>query len=325
MHKRERLEAVLGGGRPDRVPVTLWRHWPGDDQRSADFARYTVGFQRAYDWDIVKVTPFSAYCVADYDTTTAWQGDLSGDRHITRRPIKTSINWTELRPLDPMRGELSKHLEGLRLIFDAMGDNDTPVITTIYSPLTQALMLGGADQTCYHLRTMPDRLHSGLNTLTESTLRLLDALRRLPLAGIFYVMDAADYTALSHAEYAVFGQPYDQKVLQDMTNKWWLNVASVGSDAPMFPMAMATGFPIIHWNTRTPSLVDARSLSEAVFCGGLDHQAHLHIEAPTAARDAIRTAFVDTDRRRFILSTDAATFVSTPRSNLRAVREAVEA
>jgi uroporphyrinogen decarboxylase len=74
MDKRERLDNTLLGRPVDRAPVALWRHFPGDDQRSADFARAVLSFQKTYDWDFVKVTPFSAYCVADYGVQTKWCG-----------------------------------------------------------------------------------------------------------------------------------------------------------------------------------------------------------------------------------------------------------
>ncbi len=44
MNKRERLEKTFAGEATDRVPVALWRHWPGDDQRAADLAQSCVSF-----------------------------------------------------------------------------------------------------------------------------------------------------------------------------------------------------------------------------------------------------------------------------------------
>ena len=41
MTKRERLEKTIHGEEADRVPVALWRHWPGDDQRAADLVEAT--------------------------------------------------------------------------------------------------------------------------------------------------------------------------------------------------------------------------------------------------------------------------------------------
>ena len=48
MQKRERLERAIAGEAVDRVPVALWRHWPGDDQRYTDLARSTIDFQHDY-------------------------------------------------------------------------------------------------------------------------------------------------------------------------------------------------------------------------------------------------------------------------------------
>lgn len=47
--KSERLRAVLSGRTPDRAPVSLWRHWPDDDQDPVRLARVTVDFQQRYD------------------------------------------------------------------------------------------------------------------------------------------------------------------------------------------------------------------------------------------------------------------------------------
>lgn len=65
MTKRERLEATIRGESTDRAPVAL-RHFPVDDQDPADLAASTVAFQRQYDFDLIKVTPASSFCVRDW-------------------------------------------------------------------------------------------------------------------------------------------------------------------------------------------------------------------------------------------------------------------
>jgi uroporphyrinogen decarboxylase len=325
MQKRERLEQVLSGERADRAPVALWRHWPGDDQRAADFARYTVGFQRAYDWDFIKVTPFSAYMVADYGVQTAWQGMLSGDRTIIKRAVHRSLEWTELRTLEPMRGEFGKHLEALRLMADALGqDADLPpVITTLYSPLSQAAQVAGLDTLLRHMRTEPDRLHTGLNTLTESTLRLITELRRLGLAGIYYVMDMANFDCISAEEYAIFGTPYDLKIWDTLPDKWWLNIAHLTGQAPMFDGAVQTQAPILHVDISQADLSKVRGVFDGVLCGGTTRE-QLHMDSPTIAKDSARRILMNMDYRRTILSAETTVYVSTPRANLRVLRELVE-
>ncbi|MCZ7669995.1 MAG: uroporphyrinogen decarboxylase family protein [Chloroflexi bacterium] len=53
-NKRKRLEAVIAGEKPDRIPVALWRHWPGDDQDAQALAAAHLQWQTQYDWDLLK-------------------------------------------------------------------------------------------------------------------------------------------------------------------------------------------------------------------------------------------------------------------------------
>lgn len=324
MLKRERLEQTLSDGTIDRVPVALWRHWPGDDQRAADFVRYTVGFQRAYDWDLIKLAPFSAYMTADYGLHTQWDGDLLGDRTITKRRIERSLDWTEIRTLDPFRGEISKHIDAIRLLSDAMANDPdpAPVITTIYSPLTQAIQLAGIQTVLHDMRTVPDRLHSGLNIITESTLRFIAELKRHNLAGIRYVMDTARYDICSVDEYRAFAQPYDQKIWDALPDKWWLNILALSESYPMLDLAVGYRAPVLQYDLTKHDLSRIRSQFDGVLCGGLTRE-QLHMDSPTIGREAARSILEDMNDRRLILSANSAIYVSTPRANLRVIREIV--
>lgn len=325
MNKRERLEKTIAGEATDRVPVALWRHWPGDDQRAADLARSTVEFQKTYDWDFVKVTPASSYCVTDYGVQDEWEGNLEGTRSYTKRVVNRSLDWTELRPLDPTRGALGRQLECLRLIGDSLGD-DVPVIQTIFSPLAQGKNIAGNDLMLRHMRTQPDRLHTGLNTITESTLRFIDALKRTPVSGIFYAVQHASYDVMSEDEYREFGSPYDRKILEALPDKWWFNMAHLHGDAPMFKLVGGYPVQVINWHDQEtePDLALGKSMFAGAVCGGLSRWQHVHYGTPTTVRDQARQAINQVNGRRFILSTGCVTMITSPLSNIRAVREAVE-
>lgn len=325
MNKRERLDRTIAGEPTDRPPVALWRHFPGDDQRAADLARSTIEFQNSYDWDFVKVTPASSYCLVDHGTQDVWEGSLEGTRNYTRYPVSRSLDWTSLRTLDPTRGSLGRQHECLQLITDSLGE-DVPVIQTIFSPLAQAKNLVGKDRLIHHLRTYPDRVHTALNVLTETTLRFIESLKRLPLAGIFFAIQHASYAVLSEEEYRSFGLPYDRKILESLPTKWWLNVVHLHGELPMFKLVGELPAQVINWHDRNtePDLAQGKTLFSGAVCGGLSQGEHLHCGTPNTVRDAAREAMQMTNCRRFILSTGCVTFVTTPLSNLRAVREAVE-
>ncbi|GAB4575046.1 MAG: uroporphyrinogen decarboxylase family protein [Anaerolineae bacterium] len=326
LSKRERLEKTFAGEETDRVPVALWRHWPGDDQRAADLAASTLEFQRRYDWDFVKISPASSFCLTDYGVQDQWTGNLEGTRDYTRRVVNRSLDWTELRVLDPRRGALGRQVEAVRLILEGLPE-DVPAIQTIFSPLAQARNLAGESTLVEHMRTAPERVHTGLNTITESTLRFLDELGRTNLAGIYYAVQMANYSKLTEEEYQTFGRPYDLRILEALSSKWWFNMLHIhGDELPMFDLFCDYPVQAVNWHDRDagPDLAEGKSRFPGAVSGGLSHWQPVHNGTPAEVRDQARDAMEQTGRRRFILATGCVTMITTPWSNIRAVREAVE-
>ncbi|PJF40861.1 MAG: hypothetical protein CUN54_03600 [Phototrophicales bacterium] len=328
MNKRERLEKTIAGMPTDRVPVALWRHWPGDDQRPADLAYSIIEYQQLYDWDFVNVLPAESFCVIDYGVQDEWCGAADGRRKNTRRVVERSLQWTDLRPLEGIRGTLGRHVEGLRIIAEAFTpwDDPPPVVQTILSPLAQAELLAGRDVLMQHIRTRPDRLRTGLNTITESTLRFINAIRRLPVDGIFYVSRHANYSTMPESEYQEFGLPYDQKILEGLPERWWLNMLHLEGDAPMFRLMSQLPAQVINWadHKEHPTLDEAKAIFNGAVCGGLSRWEHLHQGTPAIIRDVAKAAMFSTRNHRFILSAGGPTMITSPLSNIRAVRQVVD-
>ena len=325
MNKRQRLENCIAGSATDRLPAALWRHFPGDDQRPYDFASAVVDFQRQYDWDFIKATPASSYAVVDYGFQDRWVGNLEGTRETTKYNIERSLDWTDLRPQDPSRGALAQHIESLRLITEAFANDEDPppVLPTIFSPLTLASKMAGQDTLINHLRTAPERLHSGLRNLTEGTLRILDAMSALPLGGIFYAIQHASHDILSRSEYEEFGARYDRQILESLRPPFWFNLLHLHGSSPMF--ADCASFPVqaINWHDQetSPDLAYGKSLFSGAVSGGLGRMEHTHDGSPASVREAARSAILATGGRRFILSTGCVAMITSPASNLRAVAE----
>ena len=327
MQKRERLERAIAGEPVDRVPVALWRHWPGDDQRYADLARSTIDFQHDYNWDFVRVMPSRNFQVVDYGVQDIWEGDALGIRQITKRVISRSLAWTEIRPLSPSRGQLLQQMQCLKLIGQALGSEQVPVLQSIYSPLVQAAQLAGRQKVLRDMRVRPDRLRSGLNQLTEGTIRFLDALRKIPgIAGVFLVTEFASHDIMSEAEYAACVLPHIQNILADLPDHWWLNIVQVRGPSPMLPLFGDLPIQALNWDTRIEEdgLTKAKSHFNFASCGGLNDADDLLSGTPALLTSVIRDAVNQSESRRFILSGSGAGFVNLPISNIRAVRSIVE-
>ena len=113
---RERLEACISGAPQDRVPVALWRHFPVDDQDPYRLASATLDFQQRFDFDLVKVTPASSFCIKDWGADDEWHGATEGTRDYLNPVIRTPDDWGRLEALDPEKGHLGAQLECLRTL-----------------------------------------------------------------------------------------------------------------------------------------------------------------------------------------------------------------
>ncbi len=323
MSKRERLEATAAGAPVDRPAVALWRHWPGDDQRAADLARATIEFQHTYDFDFVKCMPSSNYCIADWGAESRWAGNMEGTREWGPRVIQKPEDWTGLQPLDPYAGMLAEAIHALEGIGQGL-EAGTPFIQTIFNPLAQAKNLAGP-LLLPHLRAHPDALKQGLETITESIVRFIEAAKPTGLAGIFLALQHATYELLSEAEYREFGRTYDLRVLEAAEGMWF-NVLHLHGSQVMFDLVADYPVQAINWHDRetSPTLGEALPRFPGAVMGGLHRIETMLRGTPERVRAEAQDALEQTGGRRVIIGTGCVTFTNTPLGNILAARTAVD-
>jgi uroporphyrinogen decarboxylase len=324
MEKKERLLAAIRGEQVDRLPVALWRHFPGDDYRPEDLAAATLAFQRQYDFDFVKVTPASSFCVQDWGAQDRWVGTLEGTRDYTFYPVQSPGDWSKLRSLNPAEGALGAQLHCLRLIRDELRGDGTPFIQTIFSPLAQAKNLVGRELLLVHLRRHPDAVRAGLEVITETTIRFVQAACEIGIDGLFYAVQHAQYGLLGEQEYATFGRPYDLRILE-AAQALWLNVLHLHGTDVMFDLLADYPVQVINWHDREtwPTLAEGQRRFGGAVCGGLQRWDVVVRGDPDQVREQACDAITQTGGRRFILGTGCVTPVVAPASNIRAVRQVV--
>jgi len=318
---RERIQVCIAGELPDRPPVALWRHFPVDDQTPDGLAASTLHFQRAYDFDLVKVTPSSSFCLRDWGIEDEWQGNPEGTRAYTRRAIHGPRDWESLPVLDPVSApHLSGQLACLRLIRVELGP-ETPMLQTVFSPLAQARNLAGADVLLAHLRLYPEAVMKGLETIAETTRRFVEASMETGIDGIFYAIQHAQAHLLSLDEYKTFGVPCDQTVLEP-TRGLWCNMLHLHGHNIHFSLLREYDFQIVNWHDRetSPTLSEAERTFHGVRCGGLRQDTLVYRDQAEVQKEAA-DALAQTGGRRFLLSTGCVVPILAPHGNYKAVAE----
>ena len=323
MHShRERMEACLAGQVVHPTPTALWRHFPVDDQSPDGLAAATSAFQNTFDFDFIKVTPTSSFCLKDWGVEDRWNGNPEGTRDYTRRPIQRPEDWASLRLLDPAQGHLGAQLTCLRLLNGSFRPR-TPVLQTIFSPMSQAKNLVGGSDLLVHLRRNPQELHAGLEIITQSTIRFLEEAVKTGIDGVFYAVQHAQYGLLSRQEFETFGRAYDLRVME-AARGLWLNLLHLHGENVMFELAADYPIAIVNWHDREsgPSLNEGQARFPGVVCGGLRQWDSMvlgtHQQVHAEAEDAIRA----TQGQRFVLGTGCVLPTTAPYGNVQSARRA---
>lgn len=323
--KRERLRAAIAGDLADRPPVALWRHFPVDDQSAPGLVDSVLAFQREFDFDLIKVTPASSYCLRDWGARDEWLGSTEGTRAYRTRVIQSPNDWSSLTVLDPHRGSLAEHLRSLRLIVQAEGHR-TPIVATLFSPLAQAKNLAGEEALFDHLGRDPDQVRHGLEVIARTTMDFVGALKDTGVDGIFYAMQFAGRPRFDPEDYERLGLALDRRILE-AAGDLWLNLVHLHGSDVFFDLAATLPAPILNWHDQEtpPTLGDGRRRSARAVCGGLSREATLVLGSPDRVVEEARRAFAATSGGRgLILGTGCVVPIHAPRGNLLAARSVVE-
>jgi len=320
---RERIENAIANIKNDRPPIALWRHFPVDDQTPEGLAQATIHFQKLFDFDFIKISPASSYCLKDWGVEDVWEGDSEGTRRYSKRVIAVPEDWQKLKLLEPTRGELADQIKCIKLITGEAGD-DMPVIHTIFNPLSQAKNLVGNENLIIHMRQFPELLLDGLETITQSTIRFIESILNSRIAGIFFAVQHAQYPLLTPQEYEKFGTQFDLQILE-LTKQLWFNVLHLHGNAIMFKKFLDYPVQVINWHDQEtkPDLATGRKLFPGVICGGLKRIETIVLGTPEQVYTEARNAIHASGGTRFILGTGCVTPINAPFGNLLAARNSV--
>ena len=316
---RERIQASIKGGVIDRPPVALWRHFPVDDQSPETLADAALHFQNNYDFDLVKVTPASSFCVKDWGVEDEWVGDTEGTRRYTQRVINNPRDWESLPILDPTAPHLAGQLACLRLIRANLSP-DTPLLQTVFSPLAQEKNLAGSELLIEHLRDRPSLVMKGLKTIAETTRRFVEAACDTGIDGIFYAVQHAQANIMSYEEYKLFGLIFDMQSIEPARDLW-CNMLHLHGGQIHFELASELPFQIVNWHDREsyPSLAEAQKLFAGVVCGGMRQDTLVYRDQAEVQKEAA-DAIQQTGGKRFILGTGCVVPVIAAHGNILAAR-----
>jgi len=321
MSRRERILAAIQGEPTDRTPYAFWRHFPKIDTNPAGLAQATLRFHERYGSDFLKITPAGGYAVEEWGCVESTEVRPDGHRPCATCAVRDADDWKRIRPLDPATAAgYSLHIETIiRMGFDRR-IGDTPVVPTVFSPLSLARKLSG-DRLREDLSTHPDLVRGALEAITETLIKFADLALTEGVSGIFYSIQAASLTNHTEEEYAEFGEPYDRRFLESLGPRSIFTIIHGHGDRLMFDRLARLPGHVWNWDDRGsgPSLAEGRAAVSGALAGGLDQWKTLRDGTPEQAVAETEDALAQTGGRGLILAAGCVLPMETPDANVAAV------
>ena len=305
MNKRERLMCAIRGGKPDRVPVSIYQHSTAHDRGVDEFTAYTLNFHKKFDPDYVKVMYDEMY-----DTPVNYQ--FATDASV----------WEMLERLDPHHGAFGRYLESLKRIRNAV-PVDTPVIGTVFTPFHIAVRLAWK-RVLEDYRTDGDKLRVGLATITSNWVAFIAAARtEAGIDGFLVGAYGAEPEWLAEDDYMKLEAPFDRELLAAMKGMPYVAVHGHGEQGSYFDLFATYDCNALSWEDRQagPSIGEARKRTSKCLIGGVDHIAAQTCPAEQVYAQA-RDAIAATNGTGFILAPGCTFLGGTPAENMLALKRA---
>jgi uroporphyrinogen decarboxylase len=319
----ERLTAAIAGQAVDRVPVSLWRHFPVIDIDPVQLAEATIRWQKTYDFDMLKYTPDGTYGVEDWGAVSAYLDAPGGFRQVVKPGLTAAEAWPRLKKLSPKEGRLGREIQAISAVAEAFR-GEVPMLTTLFSPMTTAVKLAG-DRVFADLRRHPDLFEAGLAIIAETIIDFARASLQAGAHGLFMATQVGSYRLLNEDEHRRFGIRYDRMVLDALAGESKFTMLHLHGNDVMFDHLLDYPVDMVNWHDRHSQLDLAGAMGRfgGLLAGGLDHEGTLMKGPIEAIKAQVRDAIAQTGGRRLMIAPGCVGQVPTPDSHYRAVLEAV--
>ncbi|MCW4012465.1 MAG: hypothetical protein NWF07_05665 [Candidatus Bathyarchaeota archaeon] len=343
----ERIMAVVRRDVPDRVPWSIWGHFPAVNwldyyswelaQRSGEeAARGHMALIRELDYkmDLLKVTPFYRFMAMQWGSKFDFR-DNEEEAPTLSTVVKETKDWEKLWVLDPKK-ELREFVRTNEIL--ARDLRTMPTIYTIPSPIIQAMNgVGTPERVMEDMRKNPDALKQGLETITETTIDFAKACVDTGIQGIFYGIGGGGriWKEFSVPELEKWALGYDKKVLEavDCEIKM-MHICSTPQGNAQDQNLMESGWfkkypvDIINWDAHDYTWLDkAKEIYGDTFaiCGGLnrDYSSMRSGKIDQVEAD-VKKAIEDAgEGGGFMLGPGCTVYQDQPRASYNAVGRAV--
>lgn len=317
----------MKGEKPDRVPISLWRHFYEKESTAEGLAEVMISFQKRYDWDFMKVNPRASYHIEGWGAKVEFNCGPLKKTDVVEYPVKKAGDWKDFNALKFSKKALEEQLKAVALIKKTFKD-ELFLAQTIFTPLSIAGDLVSEEKDFVQaLRQDPRIIHSSLEIITAIFSDFAVECLNAGADGIFFATtEWATKDLLTEKEYLEFGKPYDLELLKKIESAEF-NILHVCKSNNMLPLLVDYPVGVVNWNATDPTnlnLQEGAKLLNKVVLGAIDNENLLLKGKPDEVSKEIKKIIEHNQEISFMLGPGCTISPQTPEENLEAARRAVE-
>lgn len=270
MTHKQRIENALAHKPTDRLPYSLWRHYPNQDRHPRRMAELCLADQRRYDFDFIKLMPYGLYTTVDYGLDLEVFPGFSKPPVAHEPLIKRVEDWDKLRPVSGSRGDYAIVLESHKLLTEMMTEH-VPFVQTIFSPMTTAAKLCSPSVLTQHIAQEPGKVRRALEIITDTTRQFLEASLAIGLDGVFFASQMSTEDLMDNKAHSEFVKKFDLEILELIKGRTWFNILHIHGAKPLLKEMLDYPVQALSWHDKddTPVMEEVKSLSSMAFICGL--------------------------------------------------------
>ncbi|UCH02029.1 MAG: hypothetical protein JSV20_09485 [Candidatus Bathyarchaeota archaeon] len=346
----ERVMAAIHRKVPDRIPWTLWGHFPSipflkyyswekANRDGEELAKAHIALLNELDYkmDLLKVTPFYRYMAYRWGSKFRFTNNNERDETVDVI-VKDTRDWKKLWVLSPKK-ELKENLRTVSILSREVGRR-LPFIYTIPSPIVQALHGVSTPERVYaDMGTYPNALKDGLEIIAQTCIDFGRACIDEGATGIFFGIGGGGdlWSRMDRNQFEEYALYYDKKVLDAMKDApiKLLHICGNEQENPQLNGGLMENgwfkqYPVnaINWWDAyfTPCSV-AKEIYSKHFClvAGVDHKQIMRYGVSSQIADQIKASIEAAgEGGGFIVGPGCCLRQDTPLANFNAVAKAVE-
>lgn len=322
MTKNERIMAVIQKKETDRTPVSFWWHYPEVDENPKLLAEAIINDHLAFDLDFVKMMPSGMYGVEDWGCEVGDVDAEMGFKRLIKGPIANAQDWLKINKKNPQKGARGRELLCLKEVRRAIGA-DTPILQTVFSPLTSAAKMAGKELLLAHLRENSLTLRSALENITATEEDFIKACFDHGASGVFLATQFAGDNLLTPEEHEKWCAPYEQRLLRLIQNYSSFSILHLHGQRIFLNRFLHYPIVAMSWEDDSLPTSMGRKLFPGTVVGGLPRAGWLCSGTSEEVKAKTIQIITTMGRERFILAPGCVMSLRIPRENLHAIRAAV--